>query len=231
LQGTQGPAGAGAVRAPSELYLFTDFLVGSAFNALYQGYPWSGATIGGFGSGAIIATTANHPGVMRLSSGSGASNTGFGYMTQVQSIVLIGGEWTEMVFMTPSPLVPTMSFRFGWMDTSAVGPAVNQVAFRCINGQTIDGSIRIGGTTPATTQYTLALNTWYVARIDVVSLTSFKFTIFDMNRNVLWGPETITANDFTGKLMGHGIVPWNGVNAVAALVDVDWMSLYMPTTR
>jgi hypothetical protein len=94
-----------------------------------------------------------------------------------------------------------------------------------IVGKTANNSAR----STTGTSYTLVTNTWYRLRIEVNSdATLVTFSLFSEAGALLWS-DTLNSNIPTaaGRETGHGIVATNSGTTAVAMVDVDYLNLWI----
>jgi hypothetical protein len=203
----------------------TDFLGGATADTGEAAYAiWDYAVISS-GTQAKTAGTANHPGVLRVTS-STTTNSGGRCTTDATAFLLAGGEATEFVFSIPD--LTTLTLRMGFLDTTSNTDATDGAYIEVPStgaavGKTASNSAR----TTSSTIATLSTATWYRARIEVADdAASVIFTIFDANGNQL-GTQTNSANIPTGasRQTGHGFVATKSGTTAQGCLDIDYMSL------
>lgn len=180
------------------------------------------------GTIAVAAATSfdgNHPGVVLLRS-STTANSGY-YSSLPQTIRPAGGERFDVVFRTPAALTTT-TVRLGLHDTLTSADAVDGCylelpATGAIVGKTSSNSTRSTTATIAT----LAVNTWYHARIQLnAAATAVDFTIFSDSGTQL-GTAQLTTNIpiASGREVGAGVVATNSGTVASDLINLDYMSV------
>ena len=189
-------------------------------------FSYAGITGGSFAPSAIGIPTANHPGCLTFSSGT-TLGSGVQINTNVGSILLGGGEQFDCVFKTPAAFT-SITTRIGFHDCATSADAVDGCYFEIpATGvavcKTSNNSVR----TTSATIATLAVNTWYHARVKVnANATGVDFTIFDDSGTQL-GTVNITTNipTVSGRECGAGFIVTNA-GAVATLSGIiDYMAL------
>ncbi len=171
----------------------------------------------------------NHPGVI-LCRSSTTANSGVIVNTVQNMIRIAGGEQFECVFRTPGALT-ALTYRFGYHDTATSADAVDGIYFEmpasgAIVGKTSNNSVR----TTSGTIATLAINTWYHARIVVNAAgTAVDFFIFN-DAGTQLGTVNIATNIPTASGRETGIAfigTSSGVTAVD-IVNLDYMAAASP---
>ena len=202
--------------------ILTDFFsAGASMNP-----PWLGAALSsgtGISQASQIPTGIQRTGWVALKS-SGSANSGYRYMTDVDSILLAGGERIELNFIINSSTNLKLRFGFQNSNTSA---APNYGVWFALNGTTLTGET-IDTSSAATTasNYTVSLYTVYRAEIilneDAALAT---FTIYDANGDVLW-TDTLATNIpiAEGEELGQGVIAYEAVAGTSViLVYLDRM--------
>jgi hypothetical protein len=177
------------------------------------------------GTQAKQASTATHPGILRITS-STTTNSGAFIRSDVSSHLLAGGEVAEFVFRIVD--LTTTTVRMGFIDTATSsdctdGAYVEVPSTGAAVGKTSSNSTR----TTSSTIATLSANTWYRARIVVNRAASaVDFYIFDDAGNQL-GTQQNSANIPTaaGRETGHGIIGTKSGTTAQAIFDIDYMSM------
>jgi hypothetical protein len=184
----------------------------------------------GTGTKATLAALASHPGVLQLR-GSADANSGYSFMTGVNSIILAGGEHYECVFAP----VDASSENRGKLGFTAKddATALPQGAYLRINGLTMAGVCCDGaGNTVSGTNYTYTAGLWYRAVVDVAaSAASVTFTLYLCTTGASLWTQTVTTNipDAAGEEVGSGIV-WYQSSTTQRICYADWMSTYVNRT-
>lgn len=187
--------------------------------------PWSFLTIVS-GTSATRVSVADHPGIVRWTSGA-AANTGFAMYFYYTSDLLIGGkEATDLIFSLPSNTALVVRFGFGDNFVNAA-PPVDGIWLN-IAGLTLSGKTRNNSAESTTgTTYALSTATWYRMRIEVNATASrVDFTLYSAAGAVLW-TDFLTTNipTATGREIGHGIQAYKTTVTATALIDLDFISL------
>jgi hypothetical protein len=221
---------ANAVGLRRQPFFSSDFLVptGAANNPPFVGTAISTGTI----AANATNSTANHPGICRMTS-STTANGGYRWQTDGTAGKLIGGgESFEIVF---APLnFTTTTFRAGYYDSTTSADCVDGIYFEYTTtgnlvGKTSSNSVR----TTSATITTLSLNTWYRGVIVVNNnATSVTFTVYDAN-GVSLGTQTVTTNIPTGagRQTAVGCIATESSVTATAMVDLDYMAFNFGTTR
>lgn len=206
----------------------TDFLntAGTTLNP-----PWLGTAVAS-GTTTAVAGTALHPGGIRFVS-STSSDSGHRYTITSNSILLAGYE-TSDIWFRPQTLAGT-TIRAGFHDALTLTAPVDgcyvhmDPATGRLTGRTMSNSV--GSTTG--TDYQLITNTWYLVRVTLnADATRVDYFLWDDAGNLLW-TDNLTTNIPTaaGRETGHGIVATNSGTTAVPLVDVDFLSLFIPDRR
>ena len=142
--------------------IYTEFFqIGDSLND-----PWLGATIID-GTSTTRDSTKNHPGIMRLSS-SGNAQSGYSFLTAINSFMLGGAEHSEFCFKTGINL-NDVRVRLGYQD-SINDAAPTDGTWIDMNDGTLTGKTRKAGALSTTgTNYALAATTWYRGKIAVLA--------------------------------------------------------------
>lgn len=202
----------------------TDFL-GEAVNVNTEAVtPWD-VSVFLAGTQTKIAGLANHPGILRFTS-STTADSGGRVRTATEAFIFGGGEVAEFVFRIVT--LTNLTFRLGFQDLvgsadAADGAYIEVPSTGAAVGKTANNSVR----TTSATIATLAIDTWYIARIKVNrDATAVDFEILDDAGNLL-GSVQITTNIPTaaGREFGHGYVATNAGTVATALVEMDYMSI------
>ncbi len=198
------------------------------------------ATIAPFNISAISAGTSttvpaagaldgNHPGVI-LCRSSTTANSGVIVNTAQNTFRIAGGEQFDVVFRTPAALT-AMTYRFGYHDTASSADAVDGIYFEmpasgAIVGKTSSNSVR----TTSATVATLAVSTWYHARIVVnANATGVDFFIYS-DAGAQLGTVSITTNIPTasGRECGVAFIGTNSGTTAVDIVNLDYMAASIP---
>ena len=190
-------------------------------------------------TGTITTTPAagvvdlNHPGVLLVRS-STTANSGALFSTTTVYVRIGGGEQFDCVFRTPAALA-NLTYRMGMQDAVTSADSIDGCYFEMtggtgvITGKTANNSVR----TTSAAIATLAVNTWYHARMIVnANATAVDFYIYDMAGAVL-GTVQITTNIPTasGREVGITGVFTNGTTTAVDIVNLDFVSYQYPGRR
>jgi hypothetical protein len=204
-------------------FYFTDFLGPAGAATVEASWPWDFAVISS-GTQSKIAAEANHPGILRITS-STTTNSGGYVISDVSSILLAGGEVTEIVFRIID--LTTLTVRMGFHDTVTSSDATDGAYIEILSTGVATGKTANNGSrTTSATIATLSINTWYRAKIEINdAATSATFTIFDANGNQL-GQQTNSANMPTGagRNCGNGLIATKSGTVAQACIDIDFIS-------
>lgn len=177
-------------------------------------------------SGTIAAVngTANHPGVVALRD-STTANGGYRIMTDVNALVLGGGEKAVFVFQDRNTGArATASFRMGFQDSTAIQTQPTDGVWLNVAGGIIKGQCKNNaGPTDTASTFTLTANTWYTGIIEVgAGATAATFTLLSEAGAVLW-QATVSANvpNAAGRETGFGVIA--GETSTDAAADIMWL--------
>ena len=201
----------------------TDFLSTNAAQSIFIGAAVSAGTNTTAPAAGVI--DGQHPGCILLRS-STTANSGYTYQTGLTQIRIGGGEVYDLVFRTPAALTAT-TYRFGFHDTATSVDAVDGVYFEAVAG-TLVGKTSSNSTRSTTaTIATLAINTWYHARITVATdLSLATFALYDM-AGALVGSATLNANlpTASGRECGAGAIATNSGTTATDLIVLDYQAV------
>lgn len=183
-------AGGGADSRAPELY--TDF---TQTNTVQKSFLMAIIGTGASFTTAAVAGAlgANHPGVVQWRSGTTA-NSGVQCSTLLTAFRLGGGEQWDVYFRT-APVLTTVTFRSGALDSITSAAPVDGVYFQmALNGDII-GVARNNSVQSATpTIATLAASTWYHGRITLNAAgTSATFAVYN-EAGTLLGTQSLATN-------------------------------------
>lgn len=198
--------------------LFTDLVGTSGGNIA----PFALTAISSGTNSAILAPTANHPGVVRLTS-STTANSGGRIMTDATSHLLAAGDYVEVVFTIVT--LTNLTLRIGFIDTTTStdctdGAYVEVLSTGVATFKTANNSTR----TSAGTTATLSTATWYRAEIEVNASNDARCRIYNADTGaVVLAEQTITTNipGGTNRACGIGIIATNSGTTATALVETD----------
>jgi hypothetical protein len=206
--------------------LYSDFLVNTTNASPFQGLARNTGTA----SGTNAPVSANHPGVLRLSSSTSA-DSGYFFGVDTVQLLLGGGESFEAIFQVATTSGTTI--RLGFHDTTAVTDAVDG-AYIEISGTTLSGKTASNSTRSTTgTNYTISTGSWYRARITVApGAGSVSFAVYNDSGTLLWS-DTLSTNIPTaaGRLTGLGIIATNSGTTAVGLIDLDYMAVTWSSDR
>ena len=142
----------------------TDFLWnGATSTALIA--PWFAAAAVS-GTSTAVTGTANHPGIVTLTSSTSA-NSGYAYALGTSSFLLAGTEVTEFIFQVVTTANTTA--RLGFQDSNS-STAPTDGAWVNIAATTLDGRTASNTTSSTSgTNYTITASVWYRAKVVVNS--------------------------------------------------------------
>jgi hypothetical protein len=198
LRGDQtwaSPAGGSDPTAKTTTLIYSDFY-DPGVNALpgLTGLAISSGTV------AVVATTANHPGVIYMRDSTTAAG---GYKYGCVATQLIGGGETFEVIFQPVGIRATQHAKIGWADTAAAATQpVDGVFFNVtgtgaaisIVGNTSSNSVRSG----TATSFAPTTATWYRGTITVnAGATLVTYAIYNEAGALQW-TDTVSTNIPTG---------------------------------
>ncbi|MGL4397647.1 MAG: hypothetical protein ACRCS9_13990 [Hyphomicrobium sp.] len=173
----------------------------------------------------------NHPGVMLFRS-STTANSGIACTTSLDRRRIAGGEQFDIIFRTPASLA-NLTYRFGFQDTATSADAVDGVYFEMTGGTgNIIGKTSSNSTRSSTaTIATLAVNTWYHARLSLnAAATQADFAVYG-DAGVQQGSTlSLTANIPTasGREVGVVAVFTNSGTTAVDIVNLDYIAFGNP---
>jgi hypothetical protein len=209
-------------------FYYTDFLGLAGATTVEAAYPFDLALVNA-GTQAKIASEANHPGILRISSSTTANSGGY-IETDTTAFLLSGGECFEAVFQARVAGNANTTIRMGFLDTTTSSDAVDGAYFELpaglldIVGKTSNNSTR----TTSATIATLTVNTWYRCRLEVNSnATQVNFYVYN-DSGTLLGSQSITTNIPTtaGRETGAGVIATNSGTTATLLAYFDWMAVF-----
>jgi hypothetical protein len=198
---------------------FTDFSgTANAQGPFTGGVILSGTVIG-------LASTREHPGVV-LASSSTSANSGYRCQTNLDTLLLGGGEQFDLVFQSPTVFTNT-TLRFGFLDTIDQTDAVDGCYFQLSGSGVIVGKTASNSTRSTTaTIATLTASTWYHTRVKLNDAGSqVDFTVFS-DAGASLGTANLTTNIpvAAGRETGAGLVATNSGTSIIDLIALDYMS-------
>jgi hypothetical protein len=206
----------------------TDFLWnGATSTALIA--PWFAAAAVS-GTSTAVTGTANHPGIVTLTSSTSA-NSGYAYALGTSSFLLAGTEVTEFIFQVVTTANTTA--RLGFQDSNS-STAPTDGAWVNIAATTLDGRTASNTTGSTTgTNYTITASVWYRAKVVVNSdATQVDFYLYTCADGVQVWTNNLTTNIPTaaGRETGQSAMATNSGTTALELVDLDFMDVYMTRT-
>lgn len=205
-------------------FVFTDFMdAGGVFVG--------SAVAGGNNSTAPPAASLNgdHPGAVTLNSVATA-NSGFRYSTSFSAFRIAGGEQFDAVFYTGTTFTNVL-MRWGFHDANSSTDATDGAYFELNNSGAVVGKNSNNGTrTTSPTIATLAVNTYYHARVTVnPTATQATFEIFN-DAGALLGTQTVVGNLPTGsgRETAASFIATNNTASAALLVTLDYLAAGVP---
>ncbi len=186
-----------------------------------------------------VAGTANHPGIMRITS-STTTNSGFEFRITTAAVLIAGNETSEFIFSLVTDVNTTV--RMGFHDTSTVTAPTDGVYLKIIDdanllastatltGQTVSNT---SISTTASSYYTLATGTWYRAKIVINSdATQADFYLYLCTTGAELWHDNLTTNipTATGREIGHSVTATNTNTVATNLLDMDYMNITINRT-
>lgn len=191
------------------------------------------ASVAGTGTISGITGTADHPGILRITSPNTSGNGGgvIGVQAGQSLTPLGGGEVFEAIFR-PQNFDANTNEILGFSDATDFG-SVLDCAFIYLNSSFVaKGRTESAGTGGDTgTSITLSTNTWYRARVEVnANATQVDFYIFSDAGAQLWH-DTRTTNIPTAGV-GPIVSGYTSSSAgVQTLMDIDYVANWRFCTR
>lgn len=181
------------------------------------------------GTGTISNTSAsaNHPGVIKISSVA-TNNTGGAFGLQQTDNIVLGGIEEWQMIINPSSNNSNVTGLLGFMTD--FGASVTPTDGLCLkltgNGTNLDLAFlsRVGGVGSATNFTTLSNGTWYRIKMTNGGTGAVNVYVYNMS-----GTQLATYN-FTGTVtsaqMGFGIKMYRTTNVATDLISIDRIDLY-----
>lgn len=197
--------------------------------------PW-GELVGSAlssGTAALVAPTANHPGVIALSD-STTANGGYRIDTGASALLIGGGERAVFSFQLKAGANRSGStVRMGFRNNVTGNAAVTDGAWINVtsNGTVMTLAGQTNNNTSASTTATSfapVVDTWYSASIDVsANATAVVFTVFSETGAVVWQDLlTTTIPTGAGRETGFGVIASeSSTDAAAEILWLDYVSL------
>lgn len=190
-------------------------------------HPWLSLAVSS-GAASSSAGVIDHPGVFHSVS-STTANSGVRLQTNVTSMILAGGEATDIIFKAMTTALTT-SF-LGFQNSSTVA-APTDGCWINISGTTLSGICANNNTATATAStYTITQGSWYRLKIVVTSSSLVTFTLYDSTGAQVW-TDTVATNIPVGtsRSTGHGLTTTNSGTTAVGLVDIDYMNITIGRT-
>lgn len=205
--------------------LYSDFLRESAGGTA----PFD-PLVAGNGTLATIAGDAEHPGVIRATSGT-TLNSGYMLRASTNAVTLGGGEQFECVMRFPGFTNNTV--RIGFHDTTTNAAPADGVYFEMSGSSTVSGKATSNSSTTTTgTTFTASTATWYRLKITITSTSRADFFIYDMSGSQLF-TNNVTTNIPNGAGRDCGICAI-GTNSTTTggidVLDLDYMAVFPAET-
>jgi hypothetical protein len=190
--------------------------------------PWSIATV--TGSASANAAEANHPGIIRTSSGAGA-NTGIGIIIpNLVSLILAGSE--RSLFKIRPQGLAALVIRAGFIDTPSGAEPTDgaYIVIETVGGipGTLYGKTSAAAARSSTaTSFVVSTLTWYTTEVKVdATATLITFTLRDEAGALLWS-DTLNATIPTavGQETSCGITQQSTSVGAKTLNDIDYIEL------
>lgn len=182
--------------------------------------PWVVANIG-TPTYAVGTATADHPGVMQVTSQASA-NTGATILMPVTQIIPAGGEMSEFVFQV-GITTGAIDFLGFFIANSYTQPTTG--AWINIAGTTLSGVCGGGSITSTGSTYTITQATWYRATItNNTANTLWTFRLYTCSNKTLVWTDTVSSN-LPAALLSHGIVTANSGGSAVLCGVLDYMNV------
>ena len=181
------------------------------------------------GTSAVVATTANHPGVLYMRDSTTANG---GYRYGCTGTQLIGGGETFEVVFQPVGVRSTQGAQLGWSDTAAANTLPVDGVWFNISGTgaaiTLKGAASSNsGRTYTGSTYAPTTATWYRGTIAVNAAgTLVTYTLYDANSVSQW-TDTVATNIPTGAGRDTSpciIVAESTIDAAANILVMDYVN-------
>jgi hypothetical protein len=183
--------------------------------------PFSCLAVSGGVATATPTTSANHPGIVRVTSSATANS---GWRATASDRILIGGGEIFDAILRPLTDMSTITMRCGYTETTSVADNVDGVYFEQVGSGAVVGKTASNSSrTQSSTIATLSTNTWYHFRITVNSnASSVKFEIFS-DSGTLLGTQSITSDIPTARDTAAGFIVTSSLTVSTSIYDVDYM--------
>lgn len=196
-----------------------------------QGAFIGAAVAGGSINNPTSDYTAAHQGIWTLRSAISAANGGYSIQTSADLMMLAPSLVFDTVFKTPASNANNVIYA-GFHNGASITAPTNG-AYITINAGVVTGNNSSAGTSSATaTLATLAVDTWYHARLTInATLTSVLYEIYS-DAGALLGSGSLTSNISTARLRA-GICGFHSasVGTAAEILKVDYVGFYGPLAR
>jgi hypothetical protein len=187
---------------------------------------WRGVALSSGGNSMVIPTSPQHPGIYSLNSSTSA-NSGFYFTTWAYAYCLAGSEVADFVIRGES-LSGTSAWA-GFLDFYAyTGGRPGTGVYYELSGTTLRGFTSTASTRDSTAStYSITKLRWYRLNVTLSSAaTRAYFAVYDsVNTRVFY--DSVSTQIPTGAT-GHGIAATNSGTTAYPLVDVDYMSIWIP---
>lgn len=194
-------------------------------------FPFVGVAVASGTAGTVTTgATANHPGVIRLTS-STTTNSGYFIGTNITNLILGGGESAEAIFNIA--VLAGTTIRLGFHDSTTSGDAADgcyiEIAETGVaTGKTANNAAR--SSTGTTT--TLSATTWYRANVTMnADATLATFSIYSDAGALLWTDSLSTNIPTTsGRECGMAAIATNSGTSAIDLLYLDYMAISFSRT-
>lgn len=209
---------------------FTDF--GSTSTS--QGQFVASAVASGTLPSGQMPVLSSRPGTVAFRSSSSA-NSGYRSQTTVTALQLGGGEVYEIEFALKT--TTNAKYKIGFADSVNEDDPTDGVYVSIDSSGVATGMTSTSDTRSSTaTTYTLAADTWYRLRIEVMPLlVGATYKIWTGGQGTagtpLWSEALATNLPGAGRTTGAGIVATESAGASQYLISIDWQAVWWREIR
>lgn len=207
----------------------TDFVVGNGISSASMALPWlQGAAIAS-GTSAVADSLTNNPGIVRLTSASGA-NSGYYYHSSVSQLFAVPGLTFEGVTRIRGTNAGAR-VHSGFGDSVTTSAPTDAMRLWRSNNFLIP-QIYANSSLTQGYEYPIESNQVVYAFIQVqTNMTDVTFAAYDSNTGTTIISTNLTATlpATASRLFGGGYVAWYTNAASVALEELDWSTAYIAT--
>lgn len=178
-----------------------------------------------------VESTANHPGIIRLSDSTTANGGAYCNLPYTSQPVM-GNEFMEFIFqpkIVSKGARENITARMGLLDANSVSEPADGCWINIFNSTLTGKCKNNAGPTTTGTSYTLALSntTWYRGTIEVnTGATSVNYTLYSEAGAKVWS-ALVTGNIPTaaGRASGFGFIATQPTtDSAGAMIDLDYIN-------